>query len=294
MPRSDSLELDFRQPEVEPATIRSSQWRGVQVEFSRLHLPAEYEFVWNGSLHYLALHDLILADGEMVVDDIPPVPAGDLRDKMTYVPATCGLRGWAKPVPRQNTFTVVYFDPEVMENELQQESASVELRSLIYFNEPGLLSTMKKLEAAMFAASSSTPTLYVETLGLVAALETFHLQRVLNHRDSRLGTLTTMQERVVREFIEENLGADFGLDDLASVVGLSRYHFSRRFKATFGIPPHRFVTERKLEKARYMLSRTRLSIADIAAATGFNSMANFIRTFREIQGIPPNTYRRSI
>lgn len=294
MPRADSLELDFRQPEVDPVIIRSSQWRGVQVEFSRLRLPAEYEFAWNGSSHYLALHDLILADGEMIVDDIPPIAGGDLRNKMTYVPAACGLRGWAKPVPRQNTFTVVYFDPDVMEHELQEEGAAIELRPLIYFSEPDLLCTMKKLEAAMVEATSPSSTLYAETLGLVAALETFRLQRALSRHEPRPGALTAMQERRALEFIEDNLGIDFGLDDLACAVGLSRYHFSRRFKATFGMPPHRFVTERRIGKARQMLAGTHLSIADIAAGAGFNSTANFIRVFREQQGMTPGDYRRCV
>lgn len=294
MPRADSLELDFRQPEVDPVIIRSSQWRGVQVEFSRLRLPAEYEFAWNGSSHYLALHDLILADGEMIVDDIPPIAGGDLRNKMTYVPAACGLRGWAKPVPRQNTFTVVYFDPDVMEHELQEEGAAIELRPLIYFSEPDLLSTMKKLEAAMVEATSPSSTLYAETLGLVAALETFRLQRALSRHELRPGALTAMQERRALEFIEDNLGIDFGLDDLACAVGLSRYHFSRRFKATFGMPPHRFVTERRIGKARQMLAGTHLSIADIASGAGFNSTANFIRVFREQQGMTPGDYRRCV
>ncbi len=292
MPQAESLELDFRQPEVEPVVIRSSQWRGVQVEFSRLRLPAEYEFAWSGSSHYLALHDLILADGEMIVDDVPPIRGGDLRDKMTYVPAACGLRGWAKPVPRQNTFTVVYFDPEVMEHELQEESAAMELRPLIYFSEPDLLSTMRKLEAAMVDAASPSSTLYAETLGLVAALETFRLQRALSRPEPRPGALTARQERTALEFMEDNLGVDFGLDDLARAVGLSRYHFSRRFKATFGMPPHRFVAERRIERARHMLAQTPLSIADIASGAGFNSTANFIRVFRERHGMTPGDYRR--
>lgn len=291
MPHADSLELEFRQPEAAPITSRSSQWRGVQVEFSRLRLPAEYEFAWNGSTHYLALHDLILADGEMRVDDLPPTPGGDLRNRMTFVPAACGLRGWARPVPRQNTFTVVYFDPAVLEQELQVEGAAAAPRPHIYFNEPDLLTTMKKLEGAMSGADSAS-TLYAETLGLVAALEMFRFQSALEKRQPRPGTLTAAQQRVVQDFIEDNLGTDFGLDALASIAGLSRYHFSRSFKATFGMPPHRFVTGRRIDKARQLLAQPHMSIADIASGTGFNSVANFSRTFRELHGMTPSDFRR--
>jgi len=294
MPRADSLELDFRQPEAEPVISRSSQWHGVQVEFSRLPLTSEYEFNWNGSAHYLALHDLILADGEMHVDDVVPTPGGDLRNKMTFVSANCGLRGWAKPVARQNTFTVIYFDPTVLEQELQIEGSAATLRPHIYFNEPDLLSTMKKLEGVMSGADFSTSALYAETLGLVAALEMFRFQKTLETQKPRAGILTVAQQRLVRDYIEENLGADFGLDDLASVAGLSRYHFSRRFKTTFGVAPHRFVTERKIDRARHLLSQSHRSIAEIAALAGFNSVANFNRAFRELQGITPYVFRRTL
>lgn len=290
----EALGLDFRQPEAEPVTIRSSKWHGVQVEFSRLHLPAEYGFTWAGASHYLALHDLILADGEMTVDGSSPITGDDIRDRMTYVPASCGLFGWAKPVPRQNTFTVVYFEPDVMEHELQKESVSSEFRPHVYFSDPELLSTMKKLETAMAGIGSSTPRLYAETLGLMAALETFRLQNAMSLRGVRLGALTARQEKSVREFIEENLGIDFGLDDLASIVGLSRYHFCRRFKATFGMPPHRFVTNQRIEKVAHLLSRTKLPIAEIAEAVGFSSISGFNRAFLDLKGISPREYRKTI
>lgn len=294
MPSADSLELDFGRTEAAPDVTRSTQWRGVQVEFARLRLPAEYEFAWSGASHYLALHDLVLSDGEMEVDSLAPIPGGDLRNKMTYVPATCGLKGWAKPVPRQNTFTVVYFDPAVLEQEIQDDCAQADLRPLIYFDDPALKATMKKLEDAMSACCGPSTSIYAETLGLVAALETFRLQRGLKEADRRTGALTAGQERLVRDYIESNLAVDFGLDELAAVTGLSRYHFSRRFKATFGMPPHRYVTQRKIERARQMLAETRFPISHVASASGFSSTANFIRTFRALHGMTPRDYRRAM
>jgi AraC family transcriptional regulator len=293
MSRADSLELDFRQAGTVPDVVRSSRWRGIQVEFSRLHLPAEYQFTWSGTAHYLALHDLALADGEMEVDDIAPIPGRDLRNKMTYVPASCGLRGWAKPIPRQNTFTIVYFEPAVLEQEIQ-EGVDEPLRPLIYFDAPELIATMKKLEAVMPDMDAHPSSIYAETLGLVAALETFRLQRSLPGKAMRAGVLTARQQRLVLDYIEEHLAEDFGLDALAAVAGLSRYHFSRRFKATFGLPPHRYVVQCRIERAKRLLAETRLLLADIAAASGFNSTANFIRTFRELQGATPGDYRRAI
>lgn len=294
MSRADSLELDFRQTDAMPDIVRSRQWRGVQAEFSRLHLPAEYEFNWSGATHYLALHDLVLSDGEMDVDGLAPVAGGDLRGKMTYVPASCGLKGWAAPAPRQNTFTVVYFDAAVLEQEVEDGFGTADLRPLIYFDDPALKATMKKFEEALSPSAGAATSVYAETLALVAALETFRLQRGLRDAVSRTGGLTAGQERLVREYIEENLAVDFGLDELAATTGLSRYHFSRRFKATFGVPPHRYVTTRKIERARQLLAETRFPVSHVAAASGFTSAANFIRAFREQHGMTPRDYRRGI
>lgn len=294
MSQAESLTLDFRQTEAMPDIVRSRQWRGVQVEFSRLHLPAEYEFNWNGSTHYLALHDLVLTDGEMDVDGLAPVAGGNLRDKMTYAPATCGLRGWAAPAPRQNTFTVVYFDAAVLEQEVEEDFGTADLRPLIYFDDPALKATMRKFEDAMSPSLGPAASVYAETLGLVAAIETFRLQRGLRDAANRTGALTAGQERLVLDYIEANLAVDFSLEELAAVSGLSRYHFSRRFKATVGMPPHRYVTQRKIERARRLLAETRFPITHIASAAGFTSAANFIRTFRELQGMTPGDYRRAI
>ncbi|QDE39423.1 helix-turn-helix transcriptional regulator [Luteibacter pinisoli] len=71
-----------------------------------------------------------------------------------------------------------------------------------------------------------------------------------------------------------NLEARLCIRSLAAACGMSRGHFSRAFKATFGAPPHRWRTLRRLENARYLLARTQVSLADIAATCGFADQAH--------------------
>jgi AraC family transcriptional regulator len=100
--------------------------------------------------------------------------------------------------------------------------------------------------------------------------------------------------RVLRhldEYIDAHLGADFGVADLAMLAGMSRFHFARTFKATTGATPYRYILERRVERARTLLQRSRLSIADIAAATGFADQSHLTRNFRERYGVTPHAYR---
>jgi transcriptional regulator GlxA family with amidase domain len=78
---------------------------------------------------------------------------------------------------------------------------------------------------------------------------------------------------------------------LASVSGVSEAHFARSFKDAFGIPPHRYLLTRRIEKATALLRDTDLPITEIAFQTGWSSLGTFGRTFRDITGKAPAEFR---
>lgn len=78
---------------------------------------------------------------------------------------------------------------------------------------------------------------------------------------------------------------------LASVSGVSEAHFTRAFKQAFGLPPHRYLLTRRIERATALLRDTDLPITDIAFQTGWNSLGTFGRTFRDITGESPGDHR---
>lgn len=78
---------------------------------------------------------------------------------------------------------------------------------------------------------------------------------------------------------------------LARVSGVSEAHFARSFKDAFGVPPHRYLLTRRIERAKALLRDTDLSITDIAFQTGWNSLGTFGRVFRDITGESPSTLR---
>src|SRR5436190_18848631 len=78
---------------------------------------------------------------------------------------------------------------------------------------------------------------------------------------------------------------------LASVSGVSEAHFARSFKQAFGVPPHRYLLTRRVERAKALLRETDLPITEIAFQTGWASLGTFGRTFRDITGESPGAIR---
>jgi len=79
---------------------------------------------------------------------------------------------------------------------------------------------------------------------------------------------------------------------LASVSGVSKAHFARCFKEAFGVPPHRYLLTRRIERAKTLLRDTDLPVTEIAFQTGWNSLGTFGRVFRDVTGKSPSSVRQ--
>jgi len=79
---------------------------------------------------------------------------------------------------------------------------------------------------------------------------------------------------------------------LARVSGASAAHFARSFKDAFGVPPHRYLLTRRIERATALLRDTDLSITEIAFQIGWTSLGTVGRTFRDVTGESPSELRR--
>jgi transcriptional regulator GlxA family with amidase domain len=78
---------------------------------------------------------------------------------------------------------------------------------------------------------------------------------------------------------------------LAGVSHVSEAHFARSFKAAFGVPPHRYLLTRRIERAMTLLRDSNLPITEVAFQTGWQSLGTFGRIFRDITGEKPSTIR---
>jgi transcriptional regulator GlxA family with amidase domain len=84
---------------------------------------------------------------------------------------------------------------------------------------------------------------------------------------------------------------DWPVRRLARVSGVSEAHFARSFKQAFGVPPHRYLLTRRIERATALLRDTDLSITEIAFQTVWGSLGTFGRTFRDVTGENPGAIR---
>ena len=137
--------------------------------------------------------------------------------------------------------------------------------------------------------------LYVESLATALAI---HLLRnygaPLPHRTRHKGGLPPAQLRRVVDYIDAHLSDDLGLIELAAVTGLSPHHFGEAFKAATGTPPHRYVIERRVDRARELLHNRERKISEVAYDVGFSNQSHLTLNFRRLTGLTPGRFRRSL
>jgi AraC family transcriptional regulator len=100
--------------------------------------------------------------------------------------------------------------------------------------------------------------------------------------------------RRVLAYIEEHLAEDITVADLANVACLSIFHFTRAFAGSMGVPPHRYLSRRRLESAKAMIATGRASLSEIALDCQFSSQSSFTRAFRRATGMTPAEYGRTL
>jgi AraC family transcriptional regulator len=105
------------------------------------------------------------------------------------------------------------------------------------------------------------------------------------------GGLAPHLRRRLVEYIEQHLDQPLALGELARLVALSEYHFARMFSTSFGLPPHRYVLQRRLLRARDLLLHSALPLGEIALACGFASASHFSNRFRQAFGAAPGLLR---
>jgi len=99
--------------------------------------------------------------------------------------------------------------------------------------------------------------------------------------------------RPVQDYVELHLSETIDLSILAKVAGLSMHHFARQFKQSAGVAPHHYLTQKRLELAQALLTKTELPLSEIAYAAGFFDQSHLARQFRVVLGTTPRAFRES-
>ena len=142
-------------------------------------------------------------------------------------------------------------------------------------------------------ASPERSALFLDTLAL--AIEINLLRQAATHAASppRTGGLAGWQLKRVTEYLGEHLGGEVSLAELAAIADLSPYHFCRAFKQSTGLPPHAWLTARRIERAQeLMAAHPKMGLTEVALCVGYQSQAAFGVAFRRATGSTPGQWRR--
>jgi AraC family transcriptional regulator len=272
-----------------------ARWRGLHaesVEHTR-NEPYEFRYDANPAFHLLLLTEQMRSDGETMLEGLPKSTLRNSTDKLTLVPAGHAFSGWSNPRVLGRA-TMFYIDPcgPLVDPELR--FSEIECVPRLFFDDSELRQTVHKLKAQIFSGEPGD-RLYAEALGVVLVHELVRLNagRALSWPPER-GGLCGWQRRRIAEYIEGHLADDISLATLAELVKLSPYHFARSFKHSFGMPPHRYHTHRRIERAKALLADPRRPIAVVASAVGFHSNSAFTAAFIRSAGQTPSFYRRNL
>ena len=105
------------------------------------------------------------------------------------------------------------------------------------------------------------------------------------------GGLPPRRLQRVLSHVRENVDKELAVGELAQVVGMSQYYFSKLFKMSTGTTPHQYVMRQRVERAQELLRETQLALVEIASQVGFETQSHFTSVFRRLTGITPKRYR---
>ncbi len=139
--------------------------------------------------------------------------------------------------------------------------------------------------------------LYAESLATALAITLIRDHSSLGRKAARkaardrAGGLSRRTLKDVIDYIGDNLQKDLTLAEMAGVAHMSPYHFSRLFKESTGLTPHRYVIQRRVQRARELLRSSALPIAEIAFLCGFANQSHLNRHFKRLLGVSPKALR---
>jgi len=279
-----------------PSTVRccrSAAWSAVEVETTEVlrHEPFTYEFT--APRHLLIASATDRFDGETRVDGLPKSHLRAWNRKMTFVPAGCRFSGWQKPRGLCRG-AHLYIDQRSSLLQTDLRFAEIQFRPRLLFFDGDLWDTATKLRAQV-GSSDQRQTAYAEALSIALACELMRMNESGLPCVTRIrGGLPEWQQKKLTQYIEEHLAEDVSLSSLAELVHLSPYHFSRAFKQSFNMPPHRYLTNQRIERAKSLLAARKLSVTEIGLDVGFSETSSFTSAFRKVTGETPTDYRRRL
>jgi AraC family transcriptional regulator len=281
--------------EITPPDIarrRLENWGAIQADTVEVIRRGTFEYRFQARRHLLIAYERAeREEGETFIDGLPKSTLREFNCKLSFVPAGHRFYGWETPrvLTRVAYF---YIDLRDWSSDPGSRIASSTISPRLFFFDQEIWNTALKLKAEVGNSDPSSRQ-YVEALSIVLVHELIRLEKTASRAARPLrGGLPMRQQRRLAEFIDEHLAEDISLATLAGLVDLSLFHFARAFKQSFGVPPHRYHMDRRMDRAKNLLRRSAFSVTQIANQIGFHEASSFTRAYRQFAGVTPSEYRR--
>lgn len=142
-----------------------------------------------------------------------------------------------------------------------------------------------------FQSPHGPSLLYLESISHVMSGYILRHHAVTFAKRTIRGTFSSSQLLRLEKFIDERLGAEFGIHDLAALMRLGPQRFTERFRRTTGMSPWQYVQARRVNRAQVLLAHRKTPLAEIALDLGFSSQSHFTNVFHRAVGVTPRAYR---
>jgi AraC family transcriptional regulator len=212
------------------------------------------------------------------------------RGSLDIVPQGTLLGGYSKD---ETEFLMLALDPRLVERVAGYSGAAnhVELIRKLGIRDPQIEHICLAFKAEL-EADCPSGRLYGDALAVALSAHLLgnyatHVSSAHNHSAG----LPASKLRRVIEYINDNLTEDLTLAEIAHVAGMNPHYFSRAFKQATGTPPHRFVTNCRVEKAKRLLAEAELPLVEIGLSVGFLNQSHFTTLFHKLTGLTPKAYR---
>jgi AraC family transcriptional regulator len=270
-------------------TSAECAWTGIIVE--EHHLPPIEFPERTPDTHLIALHSRP-ATLEWSLGG-HPLTKRMTRGSIDIIPQGTPLGGNSKD---ETEFLMLSLDPSVVELAASESGAvhRVELVRHLGIRDPQIEHICLALKAELEAGCPSG-RLYGESLGVALAAHLLGEYAAQGHDTHTHGAgLPGNKLRRVIEYINDNLAEDLTLAEIAEVAGMSPHYFSRAFRQSTGVPPHRYVINCRVEEAKRLLADDELPLVDVGLSVGFQNQSHFTTLFRRLTGVTPKAYRDGI
>ncbi len=194
---------------------------------------------------------------------------------------------------------LLFYLPRAALNAIADDTNAPRIGDLSY--KPGagvddvMISSLRGTMLLALANPEQVSQLFVDHLMLAVGMhvaQTYGGMRPVSPRVR--GGLAPWQVRRAKEILSAHLDGGIPLQEVARECHLSMSHFSRQFRRTTGLPPHKWVLTRRIEVAKEKLGDRRLSLSDVGAACGFADQSHLTRVFTRMVGVSPGAWRRAL